>query len=111
MMVVVVVLIMNVWLRWVDWQQLVNDLRANLTEARVEAAQTQKLKEDLVRAEAYISELVEKASHAEVEALSQLHVKEEVDEIRAALREKSRENRSVRQFLPVMQAVPRQFKT
>jgi predicted RNase H-like nuclease (RuvC/YqgF family) len=74
---------------------LVTELRGNLLEARAEAVQVGKLREELTICESRVAKLMAAASEAEVEGEGRLSSKQEVDELRAALQAKTRENRDL----------------
>mmetsp|Transcript_23204 Transcript_23204/g.34049 ORF Transcript_23204/g.34049 Transcript_23204/m.34049 type:complete len:1138 (+) Transcript_23204:131-3544(+) len=76
-------------------EMLVTELRSNLLEARAEAAQAAKLREELNVCESRVAKLISAASEAEVEGEGRLTAKQEVDELRAALQQKTRENRDL----------------
>jgi hypothetical protein len=74
---------------------IVTELRANLLEARAEAVQAAKLRDELNICESRVAKLMAAASEAEIEGESRLTAKQEVDELRAALQQKTRENRDL----------------
>lgn len=76
-------------------EMLVTELRGNLLEARAEAVQAGKLREELTICESRVAKLMTAASEAEVEGEGRLSSKQEVEELRAALQQKTRENRDL----------------
>ena len=74
---------------------LVTELRANLLEARAEAAQAVKLREELNLCETRVAKLIAAASEAEIEGESRLTSKQEIDELRVTLQQKIREIREL----------------
>ncbi len=74
---------------------LVTELRANLLEARAEASQAAKLREELNLCESRVAKLIAAASEAEIEGESRLTSKQEIDELRQTLQQKTREIREL----------------
>lgn len=90
---------------------MVTELRASLLEARAEAAQAVKLREELNLCEARVAKLIAATSEAEIEGKSRLTSKQEIEELRGTLQQKVREIRELTINLRSMERKAGEVKT